>query len=83
MFTISTGVNSMINYASIDNWNGMTKLPYWRSDKCNRIVGTDGTAWAPDMTPNSTLNLFNPEICRSLPLVYHKDVVHNGVAGEL
>lgn len=83
VFTISTGAKSMSNYAAIDNWNGMTKLPFWQADKCNRIVGTDGTAYPPDLTPNTTIHMFNPELCRSLPLVYHKDVVHNGVAGQL
>ena len=82
-FTISTGVDSVANYAAIDNWNGMSKLPFWQSDKCNKIVGTDGTAYPPDLTPNTTFHLFNPEICRSLPLVYHKDVVHDGVAGKV
>ncbi len=83
VFTISTGAKSMSKYAAIDNWNGMTKLPFWQSEQCNRIFGTDGTAFPPELTPNTTLHLFNPELCRALPLVYYKDVVHNGVAGEL
>jgi hypothetical protein len=83
VFTIATGAKSMSNYAMIDNWNGMTNLPFWQSDQCNRIVGTDGTAFPPELTPNTTLHMFNPELCRAMPLVYYKDVVHNGVAGEL
>lgn len=83
LFTIATGSDgNMTKYASIDNWNGMNNLPFWRSDSCNRIVGTDGTAFPPDLMPNTTLHLFNPEICRSLPLVYHKDIVVNGVHGK-
>nr|CAH0101993.1 unnamed protein product [Daphnia galeata] len=81
IFTIATGAKSKKNYAAIDNWNGITKLPFWQSDKCNSIVGTDGTAFPPELTPNTTIHIFNPEFCRSLPLVYYKDVVHNGVAG--
>ncbi|XP_046635934.1 scavenger receptor class B member 1-like isoform X1 [Daphnia pulicaria] len=81
VFTIATGAKSMSNYAMIDNWNGMTNLPFWQSDQCNRIVGTDGTAFPPELTPNTTLHMFNPELCRAMPLVYYKDVVHNGVAG--
>lgn len=79
VFTVNTGRDSMTNYAHIDNWNGMTSLPFWRSEQCNRIAGTDGTAFPPDLTPNTTLYLFNPDLCRSLPLIYHKDVIHHGV----
>lgn len=72
----------MTNYAKIDNWNGLTKLPFWQTEQCNRIIGTDGTAYPPDLTRSTTMHLFNPEICRSLPLVYQKDVVHDGVVGK-
>ena len=69
----------MADYAAIDKWNGISKMTHWKTDECNRIVGTDGTAFPPDLTTNTTLHLFNPELCRSLPLVYHKTVVRSGI----
>ena len=82
VFTVYTGKESMVNYAAITNWNGMTKLSHWKTDACNSIHGTDGTAFAPDLTPNTTLHLFNPDLCRALPLVYHMTVVRNGIEGN-
>ena len=74
----------MKNYAHIDNWNGFTRMSHWRpNSECNLILGTDGTAYPPNLTPNTTLHLYNPELCRSIPLVFHKEVVHSGVLGEL
>lgn len=81
-FTIYTGKESISTYARIQYWNGKNKLPFWKSDKCNKIYGTDGTAHPPDLSPNTTLYLFNPDLCRTVPLVYKKDVVHNGVEGK-
>lgn len=79
-----TGRDSIKNYAHIDNWNGFTRMSHWRpNSECNLILGTDGTAYPPNLTPNTTLHLYNPELCRSIPLVFHKEVVHSGVLGEL
>lgn len=81
-FTVFTGRDSMTNYAFIDSWNGISSLPWWKTDKCNEIVGTDGTAFPPDLAHNTTLYLYNPDLCRSLPLVFQKEVLHHGVASR-
>lgn len=80
-FTVFTGKDDITRYATIDNWNGMSKLPHWKTDECNAIHGTDGTAFPPDLTPNTTLHIYNPDLCRSIPLVFQKTVQRQGIDG--
>ena len=44
----------------------MTKLPYWGSRYSNRIQGTDGTIFHPNVDPKETLFMFSADICRSI-----------------
>jgi CD36 family len=73
----------MEDYTMITNWNGAERLPYWKSESCNAIrVATDGSAFPPDMKPNTKLYVFNPDLCRPLPLVYNDTIVHDGIEGK-
>ena len=42
-------------------------------------MGTDGTIFPPNLTPNTTIYLYKPELCRSVPLVYQQTVVHQDI----
>ena len=49
---------------------------------CNAIQGTDGSTFHPDIKKDETIHIFNRDLCRSLPLVYQKDVIDgNGIPG--
>ena len=62
----------------------MTELPYWRTDKCNSLAGsTDGTVFPPDLTKETTLHMFDSRLCRRLPLVFQREVIHNGIPGKI
>lgn len=80
-FTVFTGQDSPKTYGIIDNWNGINRMDFWKTEECNSIKGTDGTAFPPGLTPETVLHLYQPDLCRSLPLVYKKDVVRSGVEG--
>ena len=69
-------------YGVIDNWNGINRMNWWKTEECNTIKGTDGIAFPPGLTPDTVLNLYQPDLCRSIPLVYKKDVSHKGVQGN-
>ena len=46
------------------------------------IQGTDGSTFHPDIKKDETIHIFNRDLCRSLPLVYQKDVIDgNGIPG--
>lgn len=80
-FTVHTGRGGPKTYGVIDNWNGINQMDFWKTEECNSIKGTDGTAFPPGLSTNTTLHLFNPDLCRSIPLVFKKHVVRNGVEG--
>lgn len=75
LLNIFTGKNGMDNYAVIDTFNHENKLSFWKSDSCNIIKGSDGSAFPPYITRNSTLHIFNENFCRSIPLNYVKDIM--------
>lgn len=58
-----------------------TQLGIWgdRSTPCNQIRGTDGTIFQPFLTKSTVLSLFNAELCRSLKLIYNKDITFEGI----
>ena len=76
--TTMTGQSDIQDVGRVVAWNDETKLKFWKNE-CNEIKGTDGSSFPPDILPNTTLYLFNRDMCRSLPLVYHADVVSTGI----
>lgn len=59
--------------------DGKDKLSFWKTEECNKISGTDGSVFHPGISDADTLNIFNKDLCRSLPLVYEKSVNVNGI----
>ncbi|XP_016040424.1 scavenger receptor class B member 1 isoform X2 [Erinaceus europaeus] len=79
LFTVFTGVKNFSRIHLVDNWNGISKLNYWHSDQCNMINGTSGQMWAPFMTPESSLEFYSPEACRSMRLTFKETGVYEGI----
>lgn len=79
VFTVFTGVQNFSRIHLVDKWNGLSKIDYWHSEQCNMINGTSGQMWAPFMTPESSLEFFSPEACRSMKLTYNESRVFEGI----
>ncbi|XP_036027961.1 scavenger receptor class B member 1 [Onychomys torridus] len=79
LFTVFTGVQNFSRIHLVDKWNGLSKINYWHSEQCNMINGTSGQMWAPFMTPQSSLEFFSPEACRSMKLTYQDSGVFEGI----
>ncbi|XP_006894687.1 PREDICTED: scavenger receptor class B member 1 [Elephantulus edwardii] len=79
LFTVFTGVKDLNRIHFVDKWNGVSKVNFWRSDQCNMINGTSGQMWPPFMTPESSLEFYSPEACRSMKLVYKEAGVFEGI----
>ncbi|XP_078292061.1 scavenger receptor class B member 1 isoform X1 [Panthera onca] len=79
LFTVFTGVKDFSRIHLVDKWNGLSKVKYWHSDQCNMINGTSGQMWAPFMTPETSLEFYSPEACRSMNLVYKETGVFEGI----
>lgn len=52
----------------ITKWNGQRSLNVWNSNASNRIDGTDGSAWPPNVDKSATEWLFDSDWCRSFRL---------------
>lgn len=79
LFTVFTGVRNFSRIHLVDKWNGLSKVSYWHSDQCNMINGTSGQMWAPFMTPESSLEFYSPEACRSMKLVFKEPGMFEGI----
>ncbi|XP_046301955.1 scavenger receptor class B member 1 isoform X1 [Marmota monax] len=79
VFTVFTGVKDFSRIHLVDKWNGLSKVNFWHSDQCNMINGTSGQMWAPFMTPESSLEFYSPEACRSMKLIYQEPGMFEGI----
>lgn len=79
LFTVFTGVRDFSRIHLVDKWNGLSKVNFWHSDQCNMINGTSGQMWAPFMTPESSLEFYSPEACRSMKLIFQEPRVFEGI----
>ncbi|XP_059532238.1 scavenger receptor class B member 1 isoform X1 [Myotis daubentonii] len=79
LFTVYTGIKNFSRVHLVDKWNGLSKVNYWHSDQCNMINGTSGQMWAPFMTPETPLEFYSPEACRSMKLTYEEAGVFEGI----
>ncbi|XP_066255655.1 scavenger receptor class B member 1 isoform X1 [Euwallacea similis] len=73
--TMFTGAGDITRYGLIDRFNGMPKLPHYTEDRCNDIMASDGSIFPPHITKNSTIHIFDKDLCRKLPLVFQEEVV--------
>lgn len=67
--TIFTGATDIAKYGLIDKWNGKSGFDHYTTDKCNSIEASDGTIFPPYITKNTTLYIFDKDLCRRLPLM--------------
>uniref|UniRef100_A0A452QIK2 Scavenger receptor class B member 1 n=1 Tax=Ursus americanus TaxID=9643 RepID=A0A452QIK2_URSAM len=79
LFTVFTGVKDFSRIHLVDKWNGLSKVSFWHSDQCNMINGTSGQMWAPFMTPETSLEFYSPEACRSMNLIYKESGTFEGI----
>lgn len=79
VFTIKSGYQGIEDYSAIQLWNNKSSVDWWSDEVCDKIHGTDGVQYAPGVTKDQILRLFNPNLCRTIPLQYEKDVTVHGI----
>ena len=77
--TILIGNKKPEDTGRIVRWRGLDEVPFWLTKWGRMLNGTDGTITPPSLTPKSKIWFFMPELCRSVQLVYEKDVKAPGV----
>lgn len=72
--TVWTGVNDIKQYGIIQKYNGRTHLAHYTEERCNRLNGSDGSIFPPHISKESTLHVYDKDLCRLLPLSFEKEV---------
>jgi len=91
---INSGKYQLDLYNTVLEYNGNTKLPenWWYAfgptpsaqasgvrGVCHDIIGTDGLGYAPPISKDDPVWIFNDQLCRSIWLSYMKEVDIDGV----
>ena len=88
--TYIAGEENLMSTGRVTKWNEKgRKLPmngFWHqtnvNDTCNTFnKATDGSVFHPEIQKNEILQIFNRDLCRSLPLQY-KDTVNDVIVGR-
>ncbi|XP_066501919.1 lysosome membrane protein 2 [Hoplias malabaricus] len=78
-FVYLTGENNYLEYGRIDSWKGQKHLTFWKSDQSNMINGSDGSAFHPLLTKEERLDVFTADLCRSIHMLFEKEVEVKGI----
>lgn len=71
--TVSTGVDgNFANIGRVVKWNKNSDLNYWKGKYCNTIRGTDGQFFHPFVEKDERLEIFAPDLCRTLAIEFIK-----------
>lgn len=65
---------------TIQEWNFSGKNKFY-DGKCSKLHGSTGEFFPPGQTRDKPIALFTPDMCRSVPFDYEKDVDVHGVMG--
>ncbi|KAF4077038.1 hypothetical protein AMELA_G00203540 [Ameiurus melas] len=78
-FVYYTGENNYLDYGRIDTWKGEKLMSFWATNQSNMINGSDGSAFHPFLTKEERLNVFTADLCRSIHMLFEKEVVVKGI----
>ncbi|XP_062868043.1 lysosome membrane protein 2 [Trichomycterus rosablanca] len=78
-FVYFTGEDNYLDYGRVDTWKGQKMTTFWGTDQSNMINGSDGSAFHPFLTKEERLNVFTPDLCRSIYMLFEKEVKVKGI----
>lgn len=76
---IYSGVTDNEKFGQTISWKGDTVLDFWTTPSCNMINGSDGSIFPPFVTRDRIIEIFSPDMCRSIYMTYLKDVELLGI----
>lgn len=78
-FVYFTGQQHYLEYGRIDTWKGQKLMTFWNTNQSNMINGTDGSAFHPFLTKEERLDVFTADLCRSIYMLFEKEVDVKGI----
>lgn len=75
LFEVSTGLSTPFELGKLFSWNNMTEMKNttWDTEYARMINGTDGQLFPPMLEKTKRLQLFAPQVCRTVELEYTQD----------
>ena len=71
--TISTGADGDFkNLGRVLKWNGKSEIFFWKGKSCNTLRGTEGQFFHPFVQKDEKLDIFAPDLCRTLSIEFIK-----------
>ncbi|XP_066245545.1 protein peste-like [Euwallacea similis] len=77
-FIMDTGLKGHLG--ELLSWKGMNITPYYR-DECGIVAGSAGEFFPQNMSKESIVKFFSPDLCRYVELEFEEEVVVNGLLG--
>ncbi|XP_052755026.1 protein peste-like isoform X2 [Galleria mellonella] len=75
---VTTGEHGGTLPGQIVRWNHNYRLPYY-SGNCGQLLGSAGEFMPRNLTEESELLMFSPDLCRTVVMDYMDSGVHNGL----
>ena len=72
--TNSTDKGLMVAWKGSNDAKLSSRLNYWKSDQCNKVVGRDPSGLPLNIGKSDVMKLFIGQLCRPLDFVYEKNV---------
>lgn len=76
--TVFDGVADVTKYGIIDKYNGRSHMTGWTEERCNLLNGTDGSIFPPHIEKDTTIHIYDKDLCRLMPLVFEKEIEGRG-----
>ena len=76
---IHTGVGDINRIAEFVQWDGLRDLGVWPGESANKINGTEGLVFRPNLKEGDNLTGFVDDVLRSFPLEYKDKVKLKGL----
>lgn len=69
----------MKNFGYISKLNGLNYISAWEGTGCANVNGSEGSFFPPrDITKLNSVNVYDKDLCRVIPLVYQKSLEKDG-----
>lgn len=78
-FVVLRGKKNILDLGRVLKFNDETEMDVWYGDECNQFHGTDSTIFPPFTKTGGDIWAFEPQLCRSMPVVYKGRSKYKGI----
>nr|CAD7431136.1 unnamed protein product [Timema monikensis] len=79
-YNMATGAGDIYQAGQLKRWNYSNRTRFYSGD-CGRIHGSAGELWPPLRSRDDKIDMFVPDLCKSIALDYCDDVEVSGARG--